>query len=447
MSVTTQNQDQQVLDINWDFWDAQLDTFDALASDDYDLVVFRGGYGSGKTVLGVRWIIEQALTVPHSDNLILAPNLAKGGPTTFKTFFRELPGERTIPDEGGDPENSPAVATYHATKRRTTFITGSVVRLGSGDEWNRYAGGEFNSIHADEVAHYEQTDRHRLLEMLTSRQRTEDGPNVMLWTSTGNGYDEFHDIVERQIGKDGEPLPTRIKSIVADSRDNPFLPESEKLAQQFEGTAREEEVLAGGFAAAQGLVYSSFSREHHVIPEPRADELAASDTRLFGYDSGWNDPRVVLELAPTDYGQWIVIDRFYETESQPEDIIDYRTGEGWLADKPKGPLYCEHEPTHIQKFRRAGWPATETAKDLDEGIAHVRGRLQLDDEGKPGLLVSDRCVELIQELMSYKREHVGKAVAEDHCCDALMYALFSHEGKPKQSRREKADDYSGIHSF
>lgn len=429
MSTATAQQDPEVLDINWQFWDAQLETLNALASGEHDLIVFRGGYGSGKTVLGARWIIEQALTVPRSDNLVLAPSLPKGGPTTFKGFFRELPGERTVPGEGGDPENSPAVVKYHSTKRRCTFITGAVVRLGSADEWNRYAGGEFNSIWCDETAHYS-CDLHKLLEMLTSRQRTEHGPNVMLWTSTGNGFNSFYDIVERQVGKNEDPLPTRICNVVADSRNNPFLPESEKLAQQFEGTAREDEALAGGFAAAEGLVYPQFSREHHIIPESQAPDLVASDTRIYGYDAGWADPRVVIELAPTHHGQWLALDCFYESESQPEDIINPETGTGWLADKPSGILYCEHEPGHIRKFRAAGWQAIKANKDLDEGIPHVRGRLKRDSEGRPGLLVSDRCTELIQEFMSYKEEHVGKKMADDHCLDSVRYALYTHEGQP-----------------
>jgi hypothetical protein len=443
MSTTANSQNGPGLDIEWGFWDAQLDTIEALTSGEYDVVNFRGGYGSGKTVLGTRFTMETALDIPKSDNLILAQDSKKGGPTTFKKFFEELPGEDTVPDEGGDAENSPIVKEHNRNENRITLVNGAVVRLGSADKWNRYAGSEFNFVYCDEVAHYETTDLYKLNEMLISRQRTDDGPNVTLWTSTGNGFNQYYDFVERQVTPDDDPLPTRLYNVVADSRNNPFLNEKEKLTRQFAGTSREDEALAGGFAAAEGLVYSDFSRENHIVSEGQANDLIASEERIYGYDAGWDDPRVVVEIAKTDYDQWLVIDSFHQSESQPEDILNPETGDGWLADKPKGPMFCEHEPSHIAKFRQAGWPAIKANKDLDEGIPHVRGRLKLDSAGRPGLLVSDRCIELVQEFMSYQEDHVGKKAAEDHELDSLRYALFTYEIRADTSSNER----SGIRQF
>ena len=136
----------KTITVGGEYWDAQLDVFDALESGDYDLVVFRTGYGGGKTLLGSDWIHSVALDVPQSDNLVLAPNMSRGGPTTYKKFFERLPGDATVPDEGGDPENSPVVEEYNRNERRVTYKNGSVARLGSADVWNRYAGGEFNAI-------------------------------------------------------------------------------------------------------------------------------------------------------------------------------------------------------------------------------------------------------------------------------------------------------------
>ena len=414
----------QPLSLNWGFWDAQLDAMEALDSGDYDVVVFRGGYGSGKTVLGVRKTIKTALEVPSSDNLVLAPDAQKGGPATYKAFFEELPGENTIPDEGGDPENSPIVQKYHGTKRRVTFVNGSVVRLGSADRWNRYAGTEFNLIYADEVAHYEHTDLYDLNRMLLSRQRTSDGPNVTLWTSTGNGYNQFYDFVERQVDPNDEPLTTRIKNVVADSRNNPFLPEKEKLTRQFEGTGAEEQGLAGGFAAADGLVYPQFGRSTHVVSEAVASDLVGiDDWRIYGYDHGWDDPRVVLEVGKTPYDQLIALDSFYQSETAPEDAI------AWLRenDKPEGRIYAEHEPGHIRKFKTAGYRAEAAEKSLDDGIPAVRERLRMDHQDRPGLLISEKCTDLIQEFLSYQEDQVGKDVAIDHCLDSLRYLVMGYE--------------------
>lgn len=407
------------LSLIFKYWDAQCDVLDAIDSGEYDLVVYRGGYGSGKTVLGARWIMEVAESTPHSDNLVLAQDMSKGGPTTYKGFFKQLPGEDIVPDEGGDPENSPFVKEFNRNKNRVTWHNGAVIRLGSADKWNRYAGGEFNAIWADEVAHYETTDLYKLYEMLISRQRTKQGPNITLWTSTGNGYNQFYDFVERQVDPDDNPLPARIHNVVADSRDNPFLEETDKLARQFVGTAREEEALAGGFAAAEGLVYSQFARSRHVISEERAEELA-TDKALYGYDHGWNDPRVVADVRRTPYDQYLLYDLFYETESEYQEAVDWLT----KHDKPQGWVYAEHEPEHQEAFRKAGYPCEQAIKDLDEGIPEVRRHLETDHSGRPGLLVSQKCTPAIHEFLSYQEEHVGKSEAEDHAMDALRYLIM-----------------------
>jgi phage terminase large subunit len=409
------------LELEWEYWSSQLKTFDALDSGKYDLVVFRGGYGSGKTILGVRWVIETALRISKSDNLIIAPDSQKGGPTTYKAFFSELPGENTVPEEGGDPENSPIIADYHSVNRRATFINGSVVRLGSADVWNRYAGGEFNSIYCDEVAHYENTNLYDLHEMLVTRQRTERGPNVTLWTSTGNGYNQFYDITELHETPDGDELTwtDSMNVIQANSLDNPFLPAEAKakMERQFGGTDRATQALEGGFAAAEGLVYSSFSRTTHVVSETPT----LRDERYYAYDHGWKDPRVLLEVGKTTQDQYIILDEFYESEAPVE------AGINWLEDKPHGTIYSEHEPEHIEKFRTVGFEAEAAIKDIDEGIPVVREFLEVDESGRPGLLVHERCENVVKEFLSYKREHVGKSHATDHAMDCTRYLLCTRE--------------------
>lgn len=409
----------------------QAETLNALWSGDYDLVVLRTGYGGGKSLLGSRWIHRTALQ-NGGEYLVLAPDYQKGGPATYRVFFEELPGEDTVlNDADGDPENSPIVAGYNANEKRLTYVNGAVARLGSADKWNRYAGAEFNGIWGDEPAHYDNTNLYDLHEMLISRQRAPEGPNVTLWTSTGAGFNQYYDITEREVTEDDEPLPwrDRMKVIVGSVLDNPFHPELEKMVSQFEGTAREAQALHGGFAAAQGLVYSQFSRKTHVVTSERADELA-TDRALYGYDHGWGDPRVVVDCRKTPYDQYLIFDLFYRSESKYQAAVD------WLIenDKPHGTVHAEHEPEHQQAFRSAGYPCEPAIKDLDEGIPEVRRHLETDNEGRPGLLVSENCTEAIQEFMSYQKEHVGKSVAEDHVLDSTRYLIMGDNyGETKSS--------------
>ena len=170
-------------------------------------------------------------------------------------------------------------------------------------------------------------------------------------------------------------------------------------------------------------MYSQFSRDRHVIDHAEAVDRVTGDWRIYGYDAGWSDPRVLIEIGATDYDQFVILDEFYQSQSHVEDAVR------WLEqnDKPQGRIYCEHEPADIQKFDRAGYTAVEAEKSIDPGIAEVRRRLSRDDTDRVGLLVSDRCQHTIREFLSYKQDHVGTSQAEDHICDSIRYAIHTNE--------------------
>lgn len=425
------------IDVNWQWTDYQAAVRDALEAGDNDLVVFRTGYGGGKSRCGAQWIHRGGLTDPEGtgESLVMAQDYEKGKSTTYGVFFKSLPGDDTDPFKDGDPEHSPIVANYNKNDKILRYVTGHVVWLGGADKWSRFAGSEFNRIWCDEVAHYPPTtDLYRLHEMLVTRQRTEAGPNTTLWTSTGNGYNQFYDITERRVEPDGDggerdlPWADRMKVIVASTEHNRLLPDEglAKIKRQFKGTAREQQGLHGGFASAEGLVYARFSRDRHIVSEAEAADLIDDRWRIYGYDAGWDDPRVVLEVGATAYDQYLVLDEYHESGTHVEDAI------GWLReyDKPDGTIYSEHEPSDIQKFKSAGWQAKPADKSIDAGISEVRRRLEEDANGRVGLLVSERCEHTIRELLSYKEEHVGKSAADDHCADALRYSIFTNENTP-----------------
>ncbi|WP_126665248.1 terminase large subunit domain-containing protein [Haloterrigena salifodinae] len=414
--------------VSYQWTDYQAHVRDLLEDGDCDVVVLRIGYGGGKSRCGAQWIHRGGMTDTEGvgESLVMAQDYEKGKSTTYSVYFKTLPGEDTNPFKDGDPENSPIVDDYNANDKRVVYVTGHTVWLGGADKWSRFAGGEFARIWCDEVAHYPpQTDLYDLHRMLTTRQRTDVGPNTTLWTSTGNGFNQYFDITERQVQPDGDggemPLPwrDRLEVVVASTEHNTLLPEDglEKIKRQFKGTAREEQGLHGGFAAAEGLVYDSFSRNTHV--RPREDIEIRDDIRLYGYDYGWGDPRVLIEYGKTHADQYVAWDAYYETGKSVEHAIS------WLQDndKPVGPIYCDHDPEHIQKFRDAGYPAEAATKDLDEGIQEVQAVLEVDEVG-PGLIVVDDLTELIQEFQSYKEDDVGTARADDHCLDVTRYAVM-----------------------
>jgi hypothetical protein len=414
--------------ISYDAWQAQRDTLSALTSGERDIVAFLAGYGSGKSVFGARWLIGEALAHPGSPFLAMGVDFTKARDATFRVLFEQLPGERTgiVTSTYNGPEQSPIVTHYDRQHHRLTFTNDTVIKLGSADKWSRHAGDEYGGVWLDEPSHYGE-DLHDLLEMIGSRLRGVAGPKVQLWTLTGNGYNAAWEILEQREDANGDPLGLDIEQVRASTLNNPYLADADKerFERQYADTDREEQALHGGFAAATGLVYAGFSRDSHVIPGGEADELTdTGDTwRVYGYDAGWNDPRVILEVGQSAYGQLVVLDEFYRSGSHAEDAIAWLEHEG----KPRGTVYCEHEPADIRKFGNAGWEAIRAEKSIDAGISEVRKRFGSDDDGRPGLLIAARCENLIRELLGYKEDHVGSTSAEDHACDALRYLVMGVE--------------------
>lgn len=257
-------------------------------------------------------------------------------------------------------------------------------------------------------------------------------PAVQFWTYTGNGKggNAAYEIMEKREDENENPIDANIHVVRLNVLRNPFISEAtkRKLRRQYEGTDLEEQGLYGGYAAARGLVYSDFNRNTHVLPAAEANILVEDGFRVYGYDAGWRDPRVVLEAGRNARGQLLVVEEFYEQETQPEHAVKWLDGTlPEVETSPKGRIYSEHEPADIQKFRRAGYQAVPADRSLDAGIPAVRRRLGTDSEGRVGLLISDACDNLISEFQSYKEDDVGKSKAEDHALDALRYLIMGYD--------------------
>lgn len=440
--------------VHWEFSEDQQEALDRLEAAGHDIVDFRGGYGAGKSTVGSSATIKIANGVPNGRSLVLAQNKENGKTTTFNVLFERLPGEDTAPLAGGDPENSPLIAEYSKTDQVLTFTNGHSVQLGSARNWNTTAGAEYNFIWCDEVAHYS-CNLDRLLEMLISRQRTEKGPNSMIWTTTADGYNQYWRIVKKREMPDGESYNTSIASVVADTRDNPLLPNKEKIVNQYEGTSREKEALEGGFAASEGRVYSRFVESSHVVGAGMIDgrwwlrrwlSLTSKPTAyrrkssVYGYAYSATGGCVCIEIRETTSGQRVVMDEFVD-EGDTSHVTD---AADWIADRPYGDVYCAPKTSDfdIKTIDDTTYGETwATGEDTVRATPLVRRELELDpgnsgiggheDEGTPRLLLTDECDHTSRALLSHQSDDAtGKNNRSTHtlCCEALKAAVHQTPG-------------------
>lgn len=431
------------IDITWAFWQPQRLARHYVYSGDYDIVGFVAGYRSGKSVTGARTVIDVALRSQFAPARVLAmgKSYAEAKKTTYAVLFEELPGENLDPFLGsGDPENSPVVADWSKQDGVLTLINGSVIILASADKPNRYDGGKFSFVWCDEAAYYKDLDgiRKTLGERFDYKP---EGPQCQLWTTTGNGLNDAYKILEMGVDSHDNQIGDRVTYLTASTENNPFLTPDDRarIRRVHGGSGRVKQALHGAFEAAEGRVYDTFRRQSHVVDAASVD--LADGWRMYGYDAGWSDPRVLLEIGKNQLGQYVVLDEFYESETHVEDIIGgEKHDDYWLEDRPKGVVYCEHEPGDIQKMRKRGWRAGKADKSIDAGIDEVRYRLREDHDGRPGLLVASRCEKLIAEFQGYTEEDVGGSDVDDHALDALRYAIYTHS-------RRSSDESDGSSTY
>lgn len=366
--------------LTYDLWDAQERARDAVVSGDPDIVAFLAGYGSGKTIFGARWLIKQALEYDGSRFLAMGIDFTKARDTTFRVLFEQLPGERTgtVTSSYNGPETSPVVADYNRQNHRLTLTNDSVIKLGSADRWNRYAGDSFGGVWLDEPSHYGE-DLHDLLEMIGSRLRGVTGPKVQLWTLTGNGHNAAFDILERGEDSTGDTLGLHVETIRASTLQNPYLSDDDKerFKRQYGNTSREQQALYGGFEAAGGNLLrrdmltfedtTTIDRELRfyagvdlgIVTSKRKAEATDSDYTalvLAGYDphnnrgyliDTWRDRGLSLNETVTELADLLA------QVPNPYVAIEAVGGQTWLVEQAQTEIRGRVEPVNPTESKQA----------------------------------------------------------------------------------------------
>lgn len=286
--------------LTFDVWGAQRRTLDAIDGGENDIVAFLAGYGSGKTIFGARWLLSQALENDRSRFLGMGIDFTKARDTTFRVLFEQLPGDRTgiVTSSYNGPEQSTIVEDYNRQNHRLTLVNDTVIKLGSADKWNRYAGDEYGGVWLDEPSHYGE-DLHDLLEMIGSRLRGVSGPKTQLWTLTGNGHNAAFDILERGEDSTGDEIGLNIELVRASTLNNPYLDDGEKerFERQYGDTSRESQALYGGFSDGSGSLLSRDQLEFTHV-----DDLPDREYRFhIGVDLAYVASKRRAEATDSDY--------------------------------------------------------------------------------------------------------------------------------------------------
>lgn len=406
-------------------------------------ILYAGGIGSGKTMIGCITMLSLAVMYP-GDYLIcrqFAPELKI---TTLKQFLEICPPELIDEYRVAD-----GIVRIKATGGKVSNIIFRQL-----EEPDKLRSLNLSGFYIDESSQVSEA----AFMLLQGRLR---GPGLRkgFLTTNPNGHDWQYSWFVKQDMFTDENAKHQFKLIKAPSTENIHLPEGYVSSMMMTWSPeRIKREIEGSFDAFEGMVYHEFRRDVHII-QPFV--VPKEWTRIIGADHGYRNPTAWVWGA-VDYDENIYIYKeFYEKEWIIEEICKGNK----KLNKPGVIQMCKGEKidqVRIDPSVRAvksqsgmsdwdvykdnlpsDFPLMLANNDKTVGIDRIKSFLKINPKtNKPRLFIFDNCTNLIDELSKYRykdlrHNQVGKSnekeepmKVDDHAADALRYLIMSRPAPP-----------------
>lgn len=384
----------QVLKLEPKFHPKQLEIFNSKAR----FRVVMAGRQSGKSYF-VKWdMIIFALT--HANSLVwyVAPTYGQAKSICWRDLIQLIPKE--------------AVHKIHETELFIEMVNGSRIELKGCDNENSLRGRAPDYIVLDETAFMQQ---HIWEEILRPALTTKKARATLIGTPNGKNW--FWKLwQESNIGIDQSFQAFKFTTF-----DNPHIDHVElEMAkrQTRSSTVFNQEYMAEP-QVWEGLVYTEFMRDIHVIPGFKLPKEA----KIFrGIDWGIDAPCVCLWAAVVPTGEIYIFREHFRNglpATKQAEIISMMSGQEAVEatvidpstrrrDMRNGGSSTYFESIQMQ-FTRAGIPTVLGFNNRHEGISIVKDLLLRNK-----LFIFDSCVKLIMELTSYEWANAAEGEEANH---------------------------------
>lgn len=381
-------------DINLKAYDPQIRFLNLNAR----YIAFIAGLGSGKTYALCMWALKKAINQRGFRGLMASRTYPMLRDVVIPTFFEVTPAF--------------LIEDFNRRDNKIKIINGSEILfrpLESKKTIERIRGLNLNWAGLDEAAYVPE----KAWDVLQGRLRQGES-HQMAVSTTPKG---FNWVYNRFIEKDSDKYRT-ITGVK--TSDNPFLSQEyiDDLREEYTGEYLRQEFY-GEFVRFEGLVYTEFRRSENVLTE---EEINRTDISryIYGYDSGFRQPRVFLKIGITTDDNFIVTDEFYQKQCMLSDGIDR-----FMQMYEGGMVYADPSAAEdIEEMRRRGIDVQGGDNAVDGGIQQMKKLFDKDI-----LYVSESCQATLNELNTYRwDDNKDKPVKEsDHAMDAMRYAVYSAE--------------------
>lgn len=239
------------------------------------------------------------------------------------------------------------------------------------------------------------------------------------------------------LNADGEPLTDAARSCWKRQHwtpyDNPHLPKDTLASYENMTGVRRRRLLLGEWCDTEGSVYDEFDETIHAF-----DDLPPASghwPRSMAIDFGYTNPFAALWCAKDDDGcLWLYREHYKDKTLVTEHgriITEYCKSDPSMPH----PRWADHDAEDRATLEALGIYTLPATKDVLRGIQRVKDRLAVQPNGKPRLMISRKCVNLIAEMYDYswQQQDEGKAIKEqpvkirDHAVDCLRYLVMGHD--------------------
>jgi len=406
-------------------------------------VLYCGGVGSGKTLIGCITMLTMAIMHP-GDYLVCRQFLPELKITTLKTFLEICPKELISEYRVAD-----GIIRVKATGGKVSNIIFRQL-----EEPDKLRSLNLSGFYIDESSQVSEA----AFMLLQGRLR---GPGLRkgFLTTNPNGHDWQYQWFVKQDMFNSEKAKLSYRLIRAPSTENIHLPDGyvESMLQSW-SPERIKREIEGSFDSFEGMVYHEFRRDVHVI---QPFQIPSDWTRVIGIDHGYRNPSAWIWGA-VDYDDNLYIYReFYEREWLIEEIC-----KGNKKKNLPGVLQlCRGEKItqaridpSVRAVRGAtghsdwdiyldnlpkDFPLMMANNDKASGIDRVKSYLKINpNTNKPRLFIFNTCVNLLDEISKYRYKELSHSQAgktnekeeplkvDDHAMDALRYLVMSRPAPP-----------------
>jgi PBSX family phage terminase large subunit len=404
-------------------------------------VAYYGGFGSGKSVVLCAAVLTQAVLY-GGDWLISRMYMPELRRTTMKAFLDMCPKELILEVRVADAE----IHLKSANGKAVVYFIGL-------DTPEKIDSMNLSGFAIDEAS---QTTEEAFLK-LQGRLRNKKGLRKGLVVGNPKGRDFIYRFFVSKIAVQPN-MRNKYKMIVAPSTENVHLPEGyvENLLGSYSKERIQRDIM-GSFDSFEGMIYSEFDRNIHVVAPY---EIPKEWTRIIGLDHGFSNATAAMFGAVDHDGNIVIYKEFYQSEWIIKDIVQKGLTPLIGADRidgiyidpstraKKGQLGLSDYSAYLEYLSQK-IPLICANNEVSTGIDRVKTFMRLHPKSKkPRLTIFDTCINLLDEIGEYrwqelsanqqgtKNAHEAPRKYHDHAVDALRYLVMS---RPDPSKLEKKD--------